>query len=90
MPEYRGRTTLLVTTDHGRGLGPDGWKHHNAKHEEAGRIWVAALGSGVGRRVEAAGHAPYTQAQVAATVASVVGEDFRAGVPEAAPAIPLR
>lgn len=29
MAEYRNKTTLLVTTDHGRGHGPgDGWMHH--------------------------------------------------------------
>jgi hypothetical protein len=90
MPEYRGRTTLLVTTDHGRGTGPEGWKQHNAKHEEAGRIWVAAMGPGVGLRGEASGHPPHVQAQVAATVAAALGEDFPAAVPGAAPPIPLR
>jgi hypothetical protein len=29
MPEYRDKTTFLVTTDHGRGSGPENWKHHD-------------------------------------------------------------
>lgn len=88
LPEYRGRTSLLVTTDHGRGTGPD-WRHHNAKHAEAGRIWVAAMGPRVAPLGEAAAPGPLIQAQMAATVAALLGEDFAAAVPQAAPPFPL-
>ena len=28
MRQYRGKTTLILTPDHGRGCGPAGWKKH--------------------------------------------------------------
>ncbi len=30
MPAYRGTTTFVITTDHGRGSGPKGWRDHGA------------------------------------------------------------
>jgi hypothetical protein len=87
MPEYRGRTTMLVTTDHGRGLGTEGWRHHQAKHAEAGEIWIAALGPGA---KGTASDGPFTQGQVAATIAALLGESYRDAHPQAAPPLPLR
>lgn len=45
MGEYGKRTTILVTTDHGRGYGRD-WKSHG-RRPWAGRIWLYAKGPGV-------------------------------------------
>jgi hypothetical protein len=89
MPEYRGKTSLLVTCDHGRGDNPGEWRSHNNKVNGAGYVWVAAIGP----RVPALGvwteHEPFIQAQVAATVAALVGEDFPAAAPQAAPQLPI-
>lgn len=84
MPEYRGRTTLIVATDHGRGVGRD-WANHGEKIVGAEQIWMLGLGPkipalGVRERVHA------TQSQIAATLAEAVGVDFRAAYPDAAPA----
>lgn len=88
MPEYRDRTTLIVATDHGRGSGAE-WKSHGEKIAGAENVWVAAIGPGVPPLGERANVEPLTLAQVAATVAAAVGEDYRAAVPQAAAAIPL-
>ncbi|MEO5822935.1 MAG: alkaline phosphatase family protein, partial [Vicinamibacteraceae bacterium] len=40
-PDYRGRTHLLITTDHGRGHTPEGWRHHGEKYPEAQGVWMA-------------------------------------------------
>jgi phosphopentomutase len=32
-PAYRGRTTLIVTTDHGRGRRPEDWSDHGSDVE---------------------------------------------------------
>jgi hypothetical protein len=87
LPAYHGRTTLQVATDHGRGESPVDWTDHGQKVPAAERIWMAVVGPdtpgrGVRDRVEA------TQSQLAATVAHLLGEDFRAGVPAAAPPLP--
>ena len=89
LPEYRGNTTLLVTTDHGRGAAVRDWSDHGRDVPAAEDTWMAALGPGVpplGTRKNLA----VTTSQFAATIAAVVGEDFQAAVPKAAPPLPLR
>ncbi len=89
MPEYAGNTSLLITCDHGRGDNPGEWRSHNAKVNGAGYIWVAAIGPQVAPLGERSEHAPLLQGQVAATVAALVGEDYPAGVRQAAPRLPI-
>jgi len=89
MPEYRGRTALLVTTDHGRGSAND-WTDHGRNVPAAARIWIAGIGPGIpGPRSLVRGPREHTQAQFAATIAAVLGLDgpFRAANPRAAPPI---
>jgi hypothetical protein len=86
-PRTRGRTTLIITTDHGRGNGREDWKSHSTSIPGCDRIWFAALGPGVpplGIRESLR----CTQSQAAATVAAAVGEDFTAFDPRVAD--PLR
>lgn len=89
IPEYRGKTSLLVTSDHGRGDNAAEWRSHNNKVNGAGYIWVAALGPRVAPTGPWSEHEPFTQAQVAATVASLVGEDYPSAVRQAAPPLPI-
>ena len=45
MPEYRNKTTLIVTCDHGRGDQiKEQWTDHGEKIADAGQIWIAAMG----------------------------------------------
>jgi hypothetical protein len=81
-PAYRGKTTLLITTDHGRGdIRKDDWRHHGQKIKEAGEIWVAALGSGVPAKGEIKQPGQLYQKQVAATIAQLLGKKFVANHP---------
>jgi hypothetical protein len=86
-PQYRGATTLLVTTDHGRGDPPRGWCDHGAETKGSEAIWIATLGPDTPALGERSNTAAVTQSQVAATIAALLGEDFRADVPTAAPPI---
>lgn len=88
MPEYRDRTALVVTTDHGRGTTGADWPDHGRDVPGAEALWIAVMGPdtpalGVREGV------PTTQSQVAATIAALVGEDFRADSPKAAPPLPV-
>ncbi len=88
LPALAGRTALVVTTDHGRGATTKDWTNHGRTVPAAERTWLAVMGPGVAplgvrQSVQA------TAAQLAATVAALVGEDFRAARPDAAPPLPL-
>jgi hypothetical protein len=86
-PQYRDRTTLIVTTDHGRGYGPK-WRDHGEDVVGAENIWMAVLGPdtpalGVRRNIPVV-----RQAQVAATIAAVLGADWQGAEPRAAAPLP--
>ena len=83
IPEMRGTTTLIFTTDHGRGTG-ELWTSHGEKIAESGQMWFAVLGPDTPPLGERKNCAPFQQAQTAATLARFLGEDYRAAVPEAA------
>lgn len=75
--DYRGRTSMVVATDHGRGSGREGWKNHGVDLPGSERIWIAVLGPdtpalGIRRDMEA------TQGQVASSVAALLGLDYLA------------
>ncbi len=87
MPAYRGRTTFILTADHGRGSGPVQWKDHGVEEKGSENIWLAVMGPDTPALGERRHVAPITQAQIAATVAAFLGVDYRAAVPRAAPPI---
>jgi hypothetical protein len=87
MPDYRGATTMIVTTDHGRGNAPVEWKNHGANVQGSDKIWIAVIGPDTPPLGERTNAPPLTQGQVAATVAALLGVDFRAFAPKAAPPI---
>jgi hypothetical protein len=84
MQAYRGKTTFLITCDHGRGSGPGEWTSHGAKTEGAENIWVAVLGPDTPAMGERTNCSAIYQKQVAATLAALLGEDYPASEPRAA------
>lgn len=85
-PVYRGKTTFLLTTDHGRGDRPKSeWTSHGNSIEGAGAIWIAAIGPDTPALGEVQSPGQYYQNQVAATLAALLGHtydaDGRAGAP---------
>jgi phosphopentomutase len=84
---YRGKTTFLITVDHGRGPAPAAWKNHGREIPASAYMWLAALGPDTAPLGERRQTSPVRQAQIAATVAAFVGEDFQGAFPQAAPPI---
>lgn len=78
MPEYRGNTTLIFLTDHGRGNAPNGWKTHGQKTPESKYIFMGFMGRGVPAMGARTKVPPVTQSQVAATLAKYLGLDWNA------------
>lgn len=88
MPEYRDCTTFIITTDHGRGSGREQWKEHGVEQKGSENIWIAVIGPDTDALGERANIATVTQAEIAATVAELLGKNFRKATPEAAPPLP--
>jgi hypothetical protein len=86
MREYRGKTSIIFLPDHGRGEGPE-WTSHGEKVPDSKYIWMGFLGPdtrALGERKSVAG---VTQSQIAATLAALLGEDYKAQVGKAGAAI---
>jgi hypothetical protein len=87
-PQYKGKTALLVTTDHGRGSTRVDWTDHGKDVAMAEFVWIAVLGPdtpAMGERDKV----EVTQDQIAATIAALVGENFNAAVKETAKPLPV-
>lgn len=97
-PAWAGRTTMIVTTDHGRGAGttqPDRWTDHGSGRDRDGGVhperqvagseagWAAILGPAPLRQAPPKDCA--TLGQVAATVVQALDLDWRAFDRTAAP-----
>ena len=87
LPAYRDSTTFIITTDHGRGSGPTEWKEHGVEQKGSENIWIAVLGPDTPPLGERGHTTEVHQAQIAATVAALLGKDYRQAVPAAAPPI---
>ncbi|HVP12501.1 MAG TPA: alkaline phosphatase family protein [Phycisphaerae bacterium] len=84
MPERRGKTTLIVVADHGRGDAPVEWKTHGKDVKGSEYVWLAVLGPDTAALGERSNTPALTLSQVAATLAAAVGEDYCAEIPAAA------
>lgn len=83
-PDYRGRTHLLISTDHGRGHTVHDWKDHGERVTGADVTWMAFASPSMSRRGEWRDHAGLQNAQVAATLLQWLGLDPRRFAAEAA------
>ena len=84
---YRNKTSILITTDHGRGDGREGWKNHGTDLPGSERIWIAVMGPdtpalGIRENVQA------TQGQVAASAAQLLGYDYCSNNQKVAESLP--
>jgi arylsulfatase A-like enzyme len=89
LPGYRGNTTLIVTTDHGRGATTKDWSDHGKDVPAAENTWFAVIGAGV-PPLGVRENVTVTTSQLASTIATLLGENFQKAAPRAAPPLPLR
>ncbi|MGA7840756.1 MAG: hypothetical protein WCA34_07545 [Candidatus Acidiferrales bacterium] len=88
-PEYHDQVTFIITCDHGRGSGLKLWRDHDKNIAGAENIWIAAIGPDTPASGEMANVPRVTQSQIAATIAQLLGQDYRSAVPQAAPPLPI-
>ena len=98
-PFYRDRTTLIISTDHGRGNTPDTWRDHSSSAAVtelgdsdppggtpgADAIWLAAIGPHIKSNGLVKGH--WKQSQIAASALASLQLDPARLMPQADSAI---
>jgi hypothetical protein len=88
---YKNNTTLLITTDHGRGSTPEDWQHHASKDaiksymknlnqfpegvKGSEHIWFAAIGPDIKAKGQIKTTTEIEQNQIAATALMLLGEN---------------
>ena len=86
---YRGRTTLIITTDHGRGRTPTDWAEHDHGIQGCQDVFIAVVGPDTPATGEAENVPDAHQGDVAATILQHLGLDWRKFHPDARPPLPL-
>ncbi len=76
-PQYKDRTSLLITVDHGRGdKKKDEWTSHNSKIADSHQIWFAIIGPDTPAGGEMKGDMQLYQEQLAQTIARLMEYRF--------------
>jgi hypothetical protein len=84
--QYKNKTTLFITCDHGRGDAiKDTWRDHGEKIKESGDTWFAVIGPDTKTSGEVKSDEQLYQKQYAATIANLLGLKFTAEHPVAEP-----
>ena len=81
-PQYKNKTALFITTDHGRGDEvKEEWQHHGSKITGASQTWFAVLAPQIKSLEEVKTNEQYFAKQFAQTIASLLGLTFKADHP---------
>lgn len=86
--DFRNKTTILITTDHGRGdLNKAQWKSHGKSVVDSHQMWFALIGPKVKNIGEIKKEQQIYQKQLAATLAQLAGYTFTANHEVSSPVI---
>jgi hypothetical protein len=75
-PEYKDKTTMIITTDHGRGSGRNNWTKHRLFARGSRQIWFAVIGPDTPALGEVKKRNKYYQKQLAKTISAFAGEQY--------------
>lgn len=88
-PFYAGKTSLVITTDHGRGISPmEEWKSHGKTYDGSNAIWIAVIGPDTPNLGIIEAEQQLFQRQVAKTAAALLGYDYQNDYEEVGPVLP--
>lgn len=85
-PQYKDKTTIIVTCDHGRGYDKQ-WTSHGASIKDSEFTWMLFLGPDTKPLGERKNVSPVTNGMIATTIARLLGFDYHSTQPKAAAAI---
>ena len=80
--QYKDKTLLFITVDHGRGVG-DKWTSHHDYIPNSNEIWFAVMGPGIVAKGEVSGNFQLYQKQYAQTISQLLGYTFKCEHPVA-------
>lgn len=83
--QYKDKTTMIITTDHGRGTTKSSWKSHGASVRDAGEIWMVAIGPDTPAGGEMKMQGQWQSAMIARTIFQLLGLEYPNA--KAAPAV---
>ena len=79
--EYKDKTTLIITTDHGRGSGRKNWTKHRLFARGSRQIWFAVMGPDTPALGEVKKKNKLYQKQLAKTISAFAGEQYHTARP---------
>ena len=85
--QYKGKTSIIITVDHGRGSSEKDWSDHGKDVPEARYIWMAFISPDIKLRGEWKDTKTLYQNQIAATLCKLLGFDYSKQNPNAGKAI---
>lgn len=75
-PGYKDNTAFIITTDHGRGSHDKNWSSHSTFIRGSTQTWLAMIGPSIEPLGEVKQNMQLYQAQIAQTIAELMGEKF--------------
>lgn len=76
-PQYQNKTTMIIMTDHGRGVYPKvNWKSHSVNTPNSDEIWIAAIGPDTPALGEVRQEGQSFAMQVARTMVELLGFEY--------------
>jgi hypothetical protein len=87
---YSGKTSIIITVDHGRGATPQDWTDHGDKVPEAQYIWMAFISPDSRLRGEWKNRETVYQNQIAATLCGLLNQDYAENNPSAGKPIEIK
>lgn len=75
-PFYKGKTTYMIITDHGRGRTASSWTSHGRGCPGSNETWFMMFGKDVPVLGETSKNGPFYNKQLAGTIAEVLDVDF--------------
>lgn len=75
-PQYKDKTTMIITVDHGRGTSKTSWKSHGTSVPGADQIWMMAIGPDTPATGEMKVQGQWYSSMIARTVFQLLGMDY--------------
>jgi hypothetical protein len=76
-PQYKDKTTMVIMTDHGRGVYPKvNWKSHSVNTPNSDEIWIAAIGPDTPAMGEVKKEGQFYAMQIARTMVELLGFEY--------------